>query len=194
MSVCGQDHRGITLAVAVALGRLNQLGDLRRPRGLPSVIHRFERPSRLIFSPPACIAVARCHSTISTGRRGDGKPGKPMQRANFRWLPLALARRWPNVLSNAVDPGWVRTKMGGTGAPGDLDTGQHTQSWLATSEEPAAKVSGGYWHHQRQEKPAREAAEPVFQDQLIARLEDLTGIALPAAAPRPNRAKHKGLR
>src|SRR3954447_25227024 len=26
-------------------------------------------------------------------------------------LALALARRWPQVLSNAVDPGWARTKM-----------------------------------------------------------------------------------
>jgi NAD(P)-dependent dehydrogenase (short-subunit alcohol dehydrogenase family) len=73
-------------------------------------------------------------------------------------LAFALARRWPRVLSNAVDPGWARTKMGGPGAPVDLDTGQRTQSWLAVSEEPAALVSGRYWHHLRQEEPAREAA------------------------------------
>ena len=36
-------------------------------------------------------------------------------------LALAVARRWPDVLSNAVDPGWVRTRMGGPGAPVDLD-------------------------------------------------------------------------
>lgn len=57
-------------------------------------------------------------------------------------LALALARRWPRVLSNAVDPGWARTKMGGPGAPVDLDTGQQTQTWLAVSEEPEALVSG----------------------------------------------------
>ncbi|MET4519586.1 NAD(P)-dependent dehydrogenase (short-subunit alcohol dehydrogenase family) [Bradyrhizobium sp. I1.7.5] len=33
-------------------------------------------------------------------------------------LAYALARRWPRVLSNAVDPGWARTRMGGEGAPG----------------------------------------------------------------------------
>jgi NAD(P)-dependent dehydrogenase (short-subunit alcohol dehydrogenase family) len=70
-------------------------------------------------------------------------------------LAFALARRWPQVLSNAVDPGWARTKMGGPGAPVDLDTGQRTQSWLAVSEEPAALVSGRYWQHLRQEEPAR---------------------------------------
>ncbi len=56
-------------------------------------------------------------------------------------LAFSLARRWPKVLSNAVDPGWVRTKMGGAGAPVDLDTGQRTQAWLAVSEDPAALVS-----------------------------------------------------
>jgi hypothetical protein len=31
-----------------------------------------------------------------------------------------LARVWPDVLSNAVDPGWVPTKIGGPAATGDL--------------------------------------------------------------------------
>jgi NAD(P)-dependent dehydrogenase (short-subunit alcohol dehydrogenase family) len=70
-------------------------------------------------------------------------------------LAFAVARHWPQVLSNAVDPGWVRTKMGGPAALVDLDTGQRTQTWLAVSDEPAAMVSGRYWHHLRQEGPAR---------------------------------------
>ncbi|CCE01731.1 SDR family NAD(P)-dependent oxidoreductase [Bradyrhizobium sp. STM 3809] len=94
-------------------------------------------------------------------------------------LAFALARRWPGVLSNAVDPGWVRTRMGGAGAPVDIDTGQQTQSWLAVSDDPEALVSGRYWHHLRQPEPAREATEPAFQDALIARLADLTGVPLP---------------
>jgi NAD(P)-dependent dehydrogenase (short-subunit alcohol dehydrogenase family) len=101
-------------------------------------------------------------------------------------LALALARRWPKVLSNAVDPGWVRTKMGGAGAPVDLDTGQRTQAWLAVSDEPAALVSGRYWHHLRQQQTAAQATDPQFQDELIASLSKLTGVALTEsyAAPR----------
>jgi len=94
-------------------------------------------------------------------------------------LAFALARRWPKVLSNVVDPGWVRTKMGGAGAPVDIDTGQRTQTWLAASEEPAALVTGRYWHHLEQQQPASEAADPAFQDALIAQLSKLTGVALP---------------
>jgi NAD(P)-dependent dehydrogenase (short-subunit alcohol dehydrogenase family) len=93
-------------------------------------------------------------------------------------LAFALARRWPQVLSNAVDPGWARTKMGGPGAPVDLDTGQRTQTWLAVSDEPAALVTGRYWHHLRQEQPASEATDPEFQDRLMDKLAELTGVRL----------------
>ncbi|MCA1500377.1 MULTISPECIES: SDR family NAD(P)-dependent oxidoreductase [unclassified Bradyrhizobium] len=94
-------------------------------------------------------------------------------------LAYALARRWPDVLCNAVDPGWVRTKMGGAGAPVDIDTGQRTQTWLAVSEDPAALVSGRYWHRLEQQAPAREATDPRFQDRLIGKLTELTGVELP---------------
>jgi NAD(P)-dependent dehydrogenase (short-subunit alcohol dehydrogenase family) len=97
-------------------------------------------------------------------------------------LAFALARRWPRVLSNAVDPGWVRTRMGGPGAPVDLDTGARTQAWLAVSEEPAAMVSGHYWRHLQRQQPAAEVADPAFQDQLVRQLSELTGVALPSSS------------
>jgi NAD(P)-dependent dehydrogenase (short-subunit alcohol dehydrogenase family) len=65
-------------------------------------------------------------------------------------LAMAVARHWPQVVSSAVDPGWVPTRMGGAGAPDDLEQGHLTQTWLASSDDPAAKVSGGYWHHRQQ--------------------------------------------
>lgn len=94
-------------------------------------------------------------------------------------LALAFARRWPQTLSNAVDPGWVRTRMGGPSAPVDLETGQRTQTWLAASEDPAAKVTGRYWRHLKTEAPAREAADADFQDKLLAKLAALTGVEPP---------------
>jgi hypothetical protein len=79
------------------------------------------------------------------------------------------------VLSNAVDPGWVPTKMGGPGAPDDLEQGHLTQTWLAVSIDPAARVSGHYWYHRQPQVPAKEVSDPIFQDQLVAKLAELTG-------------------
>ena len=93
-------------------------------------------------------------------------------------LAFAVARRWPDVLSNAVDPGWVSTKMGGSGAPDDLEQGYLTQTWLAVSEDPAATVSGRYWHHRRPQTPAKALADAVFQDEVSAKLASLTGVPL----------------
>lgn len=94
-------------------------------------------------------------------------------------LALAVARRWPDVLSNAVNPGWVPTKMGGPGAPDDLTMGHLTQMWLAVSDDAAARVSGGYWYHRKRQHPAAGALDPGFQDRLMAKLAQLTGISLP---------------
>lgn len=93
-------------------------------------------------------------------------------------LALAVARHWPAVLCNAVDPGWVPTKMGGPGATDDLTMGYQTQAWLAVSDDAAARVSGGYWRHRKQDKPAAAAADPGFQDRLMARLAELSGTRL----------------
>jgi NAD(P)-dependent dehydrogenase (short-subunit alcohol dehydrogenase family) len=93
-------------------------------------------------------------------------------------LALTLARAWPDILSNVVDPGWVPTKMGGPAATDDLEMGYLTQTWLAVSNDPAATVSGGYWYHRQRQEPAPQARDPAFQSQLMDRLAALTGIAL----------------
>ena len=88
---------------------------------------------------------------------------------------MAVARLWPDVYSNAVDPGWVPTKMGGPGAPDDLRLGHLTQEWLATSDDPEARTSGGYWYHQQRRTPHPAVLDPRFQDELLAALARFTG-------------------
>src|SRR3954468_1214319 len=93
-------------------------------------------------------------------------------------LAAAVARVWTDVFSNAVDPGWVPTKMGGPGATDDLRLGHLTQEWLATSDEPEARTSGGYWYHQQRRTPHPAALDPGFQDELLAALARFTGTPL----------------
>jgi NAD(P)-dependent dehydrogenase (short-subunit alcohol dehydrogenase family) len=86
------------------------------------------------------------------GRRAGSYPDSKLFLTAFA---VAVARLWPDVYSNAVDPGWVPTRMGGPHAPDDLRLGHLTQDWLATSDDPDARTSGGYWHHKHQPARAR---------------------------------------
>ena len=95
-------------------------------------------------------------------------------------LAFAIARRWPGVLSNAVEPGWVPTRMGGPGAPDDLDQAHRTEAWLAVSDDVAARVSGSYFYHLRPRTPNPEVYSPDLQDQLIEACQRLSGIVLSA--------------
>lgn len=138
----------------------------------------IERPKRLIY--------------LSSGMHHGGRPSLEGmdwrgQRATGSYsdsklmvtaLAVALARRWPDVFSHAVDPGWVPTKMGGPSAPDDLRLGHLTQEWLATSDSPEACTSGGYWHHQRRADPHPAVHDQKFQDRLLAELRSATGAAL----------------
>ena len=82
------------------------------------------------------------------------------------------------MCSSDLDPGWVPTKMGGRGATDNLEQGHLTQTWLATSDDPAAKTSGGLWFHRTRQEPAPQSLDQSFQDELITRLADLTGLKL----------------
>ena len=94
-------------------------------------------------------------------------------------LAFAVARRWPAVLSNSLEPGWVPTKMGGPGAPDDLSLAPVTQAWLAVSDDRAARVTGSYFYHQRPREVNPAARDSAFQDRLLDYCASLTGIVLP---------------
>jgi NAD(P)-dependent dehydrogenase (short-subunit alcohol dehydrogenase family) len=94
-------------------------------------------------------------------------------------LAAAVARLWPDVFSNSVDPGWVPTRMGGRGAPDNLRLGHRTQEWLATSNDPEARTSGGYWYHQRRAEPHPAVHDERFQTELLDHLARFTATRLP---------------
>jgi len=94
-------------------------------------------------------------------------------------LSKAVARKWPQVYSNALNPGWVPTKMGGRGAPDDLQKGYETQVWLATSDDKRAKVSGRYFFHKKETHYNSEADDVQLQDRFLSLCEEITGVPFP---------------
>jgi NAD(P)-dependent dehydrogenase (short-subunit alcohol dehydrogenase family) len=93
-------------------------------------------------------------------------------------LAAAVARRWPDVVSSSVDPGWVKTKMGGPAAPGEIGPGAETQAWLATNDDPLALRSGGHFHHRQLQRTNPAVSDHAVQDGLLAACHVLTGRVL----------------
>jgi NAD(P)-dependent dehydrogenase (short-subunit alcohol dehydrogenase family) len=94
-------------------------------------------------------------------------------------LCKAVARKWSDVYANAVNPGWVPTKMGGSGAPDDLKKGYETQVWLAGSNDEKAKVSGGFFYHLKQTGYNPEADDVQLQERFLTVCKEITGIGFP---------------
>ena len=98
-------------------------------------------------------------------------------------LACAVARRWPQVRSNALEPGWVATRMGGPRATGNLNEAHRTQAWLATSDDEAASGSGGYFYHLKPRKPNGAVHDMARQEMLLAACARISGVEFPGSSP-----------
>jgi NAD(P)-dependent dehydrogenase (short-subunit alcohol dehydrogenase family) len=147
------------------------------PYVLTALMHK---PARLIYlsSGMHTGGDASLDDLQWAGRRWNGSQAYADTKLHDVLLAFGVARRWPDVLSNAVTPGWVPTKMGGPGAPDDLDQAHLTQAWLAVSDDSAAQVTGGYFYHRRLKDVNPAAQDHELQDRLLDYCRDLSGVAL----------------
>ena len=95
-------------------------------------------------------------------------------------LCKAVARKWTDVYANAVNPGWVPTRMGGSSAPDNLEKGFQTQVWLAVSSDAKAKVSGRYFFHQKEDRYLTTTDDILLQEKFISICEQISGVSFPA--------------
>jgi NAD(P)-dependent dehydrogenase (short-subunit alcohol dehydrogenase family) len=141
----------------------------------------IERPKRLVYLSSGMhrSADANLQDLTWKQRSWAGAQAYAESKLHNTLLAFAVARRWPDVHSNALEPGWVATRMGGAGASDDLDQGHRTQVWLAVSGDKAARVSGEYFYHMQKRAPNPEARDKALQDGLIEACRKLSGVALP---------------
>jgi len=102
--------------------------------------------------------VARRYGRVVNVSSGAGQlstmttyaPAYSMSKAALNAFTRLLAEetRRNGVLVNSVDPGWVRTRMGGSSAPRSVEQGADTIVWLATL--PAKGPTGGFFRDKRQ--------------------------------------------
>lgn len=140
-----------------------------------------ERPRRLVYLSSGMHhhANANLDDILWKKRRWNGPTAYAESKLHDAMLAFAVARRWPAVLANSLEPGWVPTKMGGSGAPDDMDQAHLTQVWLAASDELAAQVTGGYFYHLSPLASNPQAHNVALQDRLIAICADLSGVPFP---------------
>jgi NAD(P)-dependent dehydrogenase (short-subunit alcohol dehydrogenase family) len=152
----------------------------------------IERPKRLVYLSSGMHdrADANLDDILWRKRRWDGSSAYAESKLYDVMLAFAIARLWPDVLSNALTPGWVPTKMGGAGAPDDINQGHLTQAWLAVSDEPAARTTGGYFYHLKRREPNPEARDVALRDRLIDICREISGVGMQRAqraSPRAHR-------
>ncbi len=142
----------------------------------------IERPRRLIYLSSGMHHGARgpLEDLLWVRRSWSGAGAYAESKLCDVLLAFAVARHWGNVLSNALEPGWVATKMGGPRAPDDPVKGTVTQAWLATSEEKLALSTGEYFYHQKLREPNPIARDVGAQEALLAECERLAGVPLAA--------------
>jgi NAD(P)-dependent dehydrogenase (short-subunit alcohol dehydrogenase family) len=157
--------------------------------GLPSLFHvnvlapyvltaTMKKPKRLVF------VSSGMHRT-GVHRLGEGEEGK-LAGADYTdsklhniMLANAFARRWKDVQSNSLDPGWVPTKMGGASATDDIDAAADTYVMLALGEGNAEGKTGRYFRDSKEQAPVADAMDAGLQDKLLRELEKISGVALP---------------
>jgi NAD(P)-dependent dehydrogenase (short-subunit alcohol dehydrogenase family) len=137
----------------------------------------IQRPERLIYMSSGM----HLHGNPDLGTLASGRAEASYADSKLHdvILCMAVARKWPQVYANAVNPGWVPTKMGGPGAPDSLEKGFQTQAWLAVSTDPQAMVSGRYFYHKKQANHLPEAGHVDVQEKFLALCENFSGVSLP---------------
>lgn len=164
-------------------GRINTVD------GLP---HVFAINSLAPYILTSLITKSKRLIYLSSGLHRDGDPSlEDLTWTNRRWsgfsayadsklhdviLAFAVARKWAGVYSNALEPGWVATKMGGPGAPGSLKDAPITQAWLAVSNDAEAMASGKYFYHKKLREFHPAAAMVETQEKFLAECERLSGV------------------
>jgi len=162
-------NAGVYQVPAKQIFRVNTLA----PYILTCLIHR---PKRLVYLSSGMHLYG--HSNLDNFTIDQNQITYSDSKMHVVMLCIAIARKWKDTYANAVDPGWVPTKMGGRGAPDNLKKGYETQVWLAVSNDEKAKVSGRYFFHQSERNHNPECDEVPLQEKFLDLCEQITDVSL----------------
>ncbi|KAH9893871.1 NAD(P)-binding protein [Xylariomycetidae sp. FL2044] len=189
-------RRGPWDAIVHNAGLMRGVAGLRGKEGLPALFAVNTLAPYLLtclVDPPP-----RRYVFVSSGmhRGGDASlrdlPGASYSDSKLHdvmlafWFGKRLAARGgggggdtTTTTCNALDPGWVPTKMGGSGAPDDIGKAVDTYVMPAEGSGAAEGVSGKYWYQCRESTPSGAASDEGKQRLLVESLEKISGVKAP---------------
>jgi NAD(P)-dependent dehydrogenase (short-subunit alcohol dehydrogenase family) len=96
-------------------------------------------------------------------------------------LANAFARRWGDEIQVvSMHPGWVRTKMGGSMAPGGMDTPAKALADWAVGQGSLANLKSGTFFTTRGAESAHPGAGNVSkQEELLKICKEVSGVSIP---------------
>lgn len=96
-------------------------------------------------------------------------------------LANAFSRRWGDAIQVvSMHPGWVRTKMGGTMAPGGMDTpAKALAEWAAGKGRLAGLKSGSFFTPSGEDSTHRGAGNVSKQEELLKICREVSGVSIP---------------
>jgi NAD(P)-dependent dehydrogenase (short-subunit alcohol dehydrogenase family) len=168
---CVIHNAGLYRAPAKDIFAVNTLA----PYILTSLI---QKPKRLIFL--SSDLHMQGHAKLGSFKANTSDITYSDSKLHVLMLCKAIAHAWPDIYANAVNPGWVPTKMGGAGASDDLKKGYETQIWLAVSDDVSAKVSGRYFYHKKEVRHNSQADDLALQNKFLKICEELSGVIFPS--------------
>jgi NAD(P)-dependent dehydrogenase (short-subunit alcohol dehydrogenase family) len=116
----------------------NTLGPLRVTRAFAPLLRKSKAPR--------VINVSSGGGQLTGGADG-WSPAYCISKTALNGVTSQLATALPKFAVNSVCPGWVRTDMGGAGAPRSVEEGVDTTVWLATL--PSGGPTGGFFHDRK---------------------------------------------
>jgi NAD(P)-dependent dehydrogenase (short-subunit alcohol dehydrogenase family) len=127
--------------------------------------------ARLVFLGSGMVGSGRVDPD-RLGSARDGAQAYADSKAVDVALALGWARRRPDLLVGAVDPGWVKTKLASPGAPGDVQSGGARVAFAAADPD----WPGGYTAGRRPARLPAALADEQLQDRLLTALDRLAGV------------------
>ncbi|MBC8091510.1 MAG: SDR family NAD(P)-dependent oxidoreductase [Pseudonocardia sp.] len=147
------------------------------PYVLTALMHR---PDRLVYlsSGMHLMGDPSLADPQWSARRWNGSQAYSDSKLHDVLIGFGVARRWPDVPTNMVNPGWVPTVMGGPGAPDDLDQAHRTQAWLAVGADEGARRTGRFLYHRRPAELHPAARDTELQDRLLDHCRAVSGVTM----------------